>query len=388
MSEMVNGRGAFANTNDGIILIGVSDDGSIVGVRDDPKRVEERVMGICRSRCNPVPALRIEHTEVNGLSLLLVHVAEGERMVLVDGICYTRAGATSQRATPEEQQRLALKAVPTAFERTVVEGAGWDDLDLPRLIEYLKQRAPGAIENGMAPERLAVSLGLAEMRGKDVLPTVAGLILLGKHPQWLRPQWGLSALRISGTDITDPIVDRAEFEGTADHLIEQGEAFVRRNLRVAAIFVEVEDHVERRDIPEYPVGGDYIAMREAIANAVAHRDYSTSEKVTLRMYEDRLEVRNPGGLVWGLKLEELLREGGRSAPRNEIIANVLRDYRKMETVGRGLLRIQREMQALGSEPPVFRDERTSFLVVLPSRHKSITNRTPARRDSWRIANGE
>jgi len=332
--------GAFANTNDGIILIGVSDDGNIVGVRDDPKRVEERVMGICRSRCNPVPALRIEHTEV-----------------------------------------LALKAVPTAFERTVVEGAGWDDLDLPRLIEYLKQRAPGAIENGMPPERLAVSLGLAEVRGKEALPTVAGVTLFGKHPQWLRPQWGLSALRISGTDITDPIVDRAEFEGTADQLIEQGEAFVRRNLRVAAIFVEVEDHVERRDIPEYPVGGDYIAMREAIANAVAHRDYSTNEKVTLRIYEDRLEVRNPGGLVWGLKLEELLREGGRSAPRNEIIANVLRDYRKMETVGRGLLRIQREMQALGAEPPVFRDERTSFLVVLPSRHKGITNRTPAHRES-------
>lgn len=181
------------------------------------------------------------------------------------------------------------------------------------------------------------------------------------------PEWGLSALRISGLEIVDPIADRVECEGTADQLIEQGEAFVRRNLRVAAVFEDTGQYIQRQDVPEYPI----FAAREAIANAVAHRDYSSPERITLRMFDDRLEVFNPGGLVSGLSLDELLQKGGRSAPRNRVMADFLRERGKMETVGRGLLRIQREMRKLGSEPPIFRDERTHFIVILPSRHKSI-----------------
>jgi ATP-dependent DNA helicase RecG len=239
---------------------------------------------------------------------------------------------------------------------------------LPRLQKYLEQRSPGAITiNGISPQQLAVGLGLATTRGESAVPTVAGLMIFGLHPQWAMPEWSLSALRISGLDITDPIADRAECEGTADQLIEQGEAFVRRNLRVAAVFEDTGQYIQRQDVPEYPL----FAAREAIANAVAHRDYSLPERITLRIFDDRLEVSNPGGLIGGLRLEELLQEGGRSMPRNRIIADFLRERGKMETVGRGLLRIQREMRELGSEPPVFRDERTRFVVVLPSRHKSI-----------------
>lgn len=359
---------AFANTDGGVVIIGVDDDGLVVGVEGKPRKVEERVMGVCRTNCQPPLTPQVEIVTLNGQPLVIVSVAEGERLYTANDICYVRAGSISRRATVDELHRLAMKTTPEAFERTPVSGKTWADLDLPRLRKYLERRSPGAVTaNKISPQQLAVGLGLAVMRGEMAAPTVAGLMLFGLHPQWARPEWGLSGLRISGLDITDPIADRVECEGTADQLIEQGEAFVRRNLRVASVFEDTGQYIQRRDVPEYPL----FAAREAIANAVAHRDYSFPERITLRLFDDRLEVCNPGGLISGLRLEELLQKGGRSAPRNRVIAGFLRERGKMETVGRGLLRIQREMRELGSEPPIFRDERTRFVVILPSRHRSI-----------------
>ena len=359
---------AFANTDGGVIIIGVDDDGRIVGVEGKPRKIEERVMGVCRTNCQPPLTPQVEIAVLDGQPLVVISVAEGERLYSANNICYVRAGSTSRRAMVDELHRLALKTTPEVFERTPVRGKTWADLDLPRLQEYLEQRSPGATTvNNLSPQQLAVGLGLATIRGESAIPTAAGLMLFGLHPQWAMPEWGLSALRISGLDITDPIADRVECEGTADQLIEQGEAFVRRNLRVAAVFEDTGQYIQRQDVPEYPL----FAAREAIANAVAHRDYGFPERITLRMFDDRLQVGNPGGLVGGLRLEELLQRGGRSVPRNRIMADFLRERGKMETVGRGLLRIQREMRELGSEPPVFRDEGTHFVVVLPSRHRSI-----------------
>ncbi|RMF28295.1 MAG: hypothetical protein D6759_16125 [Chloroflexi bacterium] len=260
---------------------------------------------------------------------------------------------------------MSLESSYTEYERTPVAEASLEDLNLARLQAYIERRAPGAIQlNGLRPSDVAVSWGLARREVGRVVPTVAGLILFGLDPQRERPQWGLGAVRIHGTELTDPIVDRADLEGTADRLIEQALAFVRRNMRVAAIFEE-EKSARRRDLPEYPLG----AVREVLTNAVAHRDYSSTGRILLRVFTDRLEVTNPGGLPPDLTLEEITQRGGASYPRNPIIARVLREWGYMEEVGRGLIRIRREMEALGSEPPRFEANRVRFTVVLPSRHR-------------------
>nr|MCU0516558.1 hypothetical protein [Oscillatoria sp. Prado101] len=94
--------------------------------------------------------------------------------------------------------------------------------------------------------------------------------LFGSHPEWLQPAWRVTALRFSGTEITAPIVDRLDTEGPALRAIEQAEAFLRRNLRVARLLVDRGTHFEEQDVPEYPLA----AAHEAVANAVAHRDYA------------------------------------------------------------------------------------------------------------------
>ena len=141
---------------------------------------------------------------------------------------------------------------------------------------------------------------------------------------------------------------------------------VRRNVRMAALFPP--EGAVRQDVPEYPL----LAVREALTNAVVHSDYSTTGRVMLRLFEDRLEVVNPGGLPGDLTLEEVTTRGGASYPRNPIVARVMRDWGWMEEVGRGLLRIQREMAALGAEPPSFESGKLQFRVVLPSRHRKLS----------------
>ena len=127
----------------------------------------------------------------------------------------------------------------------------------------------------------------------------------------------MTALRFSGFEIaTRQSLIAWTLQGPAPPpAIEQAEAFVRRNLRVARLLVDRGTHFEEQDVPEYPLA----AAHEAVANAVAHRDYAAPAQVFLRLYDDRLEIQNPGGLLPGLTLEQVL-TGGESRRRNPVIA--------------------------------------------------------------------
>lgn len=357
---------ALANAGGGSVLVGVADDSTIVGV-DDPQSVADRIMGLCRTNIKPPLTPEITMVEIDGCRVVIIDVPEGEQKpYTANDICYVRAGATTRRARPEEMRRLSFETEYTAYERIPVADTTFDDLNVARLQEYIEQRAPGSIRiNGVRPSDVAVSWQLVRRTERGVVPTVAGLMLFGRNPQQQHPQWGLGAVRVSGPELTDPILDRADLEGPADELIEQGVNFVRRNMRVAAIFDQQSGR--RRDVPEYPLD----AVREVLTNAVAHRAYDSAGRVQLHIFDDRMEISNPGGLPGELTLEDVTEQGGASYPRNPTMARVLRDWGYMEEVGRGLLRIQREMQALGSAPPVFESTPARFRVTLPSRHRTL-----------------
>jgi len=360
---------AFANTNGGMVLIGVSDDATIVGVSEDFRRLEERIIGLCRANCRPPLIPEIKAVKIDEESIVLVKIEESDQITTARDVCYIRAGSTTRRASPEELQRLALKSAPTAFERTPVEYLTLDDLDLARLADYFRERSPRAVQvNGIRLERLALGQGFAVAQGDELIPTVAGVLLFGLEPQMGHPEWGIGAVKFSGIEISDPIVDRVDIEGTIDQMLQEAEAFVKRNMRTAAVFDD-DNPIRRLDIPEYPIS----ALREAVVNALAHQDYSQPARVNLRIYDDRLEVTNPGPLPARLNLHELINQGGISFPRNPIIAGVMREWGLMEQVGRGLVHIRNEMKKLGSEEPNFESTDLEFVVVLPSRHRTLKN---------------
>ncbi len=258
-----------------------------------------------------------------------------------------------------------MRETPDVYEASPCPNATWADLDEAALRKYFSARAPGVLEQpGITLEALAVDQKFAARTGRGAeVPTVAGCALFGSHPEWLQPAWRVTALRFSGTEVTAPIVDRLDTVGPALRAIEQAEAFVRRNLRVARLLVDRGTHFEEQDVPEYPLA----AAHEAVANAVAHRDYAAPAQVFVRLYDDRLEIQNPGSLLPGLMLEQVL-AGGESRRRNPVIAEVLRQMGKMTTVGRGLVLIRQEMAKLGSSEPQFASDGQHFRVTLPSRH--------------------
>ena len=359
---------ALANGDGGTILLGVADDSTVVGLAEPSRQIEERVMGLCRNNVRPALTPAVAVVILDGGTILAVTVPEGtQKPYTANDICYVRAGSTTRRARPEELRALSLEVDFTRFERTAVGGVAFEDLNLARFQDYVERRAPGSIRiNGLRLSDVAVSWGLAVRQGERVRPTVAGVLLFGVYPQAVHPHWGVSAVRLTGYSLTDPILDRADLEGPSDVLLNEAMAFVRRNMRMAAVFPLGE--AVRQDVPEYPLP----AVREALTNAVVHRDYSATGRVMLRLFEDRLEVVNPGGLPGDLTLEEVTTRGGASYPRNPIVARVMRDWGWMEEVGRGLLRIQREMAALGAEPPSFESGKLQFRVVLLSRHRKLS----------------
>lgn len=250
-----------------------------------------------------------------------------------------------------------LPPSPVGYERTPVPGSDYEDLDQESLQGYLKRRAPQMAES-RPPDQLAASFGLLANTGGRAVPTVAGLVLFGTVPQLQHPEWGLAAVRFNGTRMSDRLVDRLDAEGSLTALLEQCLAFVREHTQCVSDLVN-----PAASELEYPE----IALREAILNALIHRDYRLTGRPSVRIYDDRLEVWNPGGMPVQLSLEHLAQHGGVSFPRNPILAASARSLGLIDQIGRGLPLIRRTMSEVTNHPAHFGTSQSDFLVVLHSR---------------------
>jgi len=264
---------------------------------------------------------------------------------------------TTQPGAGESRRSWTSHETPGAYEMRPCPGAPWSALDEAALGAYFSALAPGEQErSGPDMAALAVRDKFNVRRDSANQPTVAGYALFGVHPEALHPAWRVIALRLAGAGISAPVVDRLESEGAAPKAIAQVEAFLRRNLPMASL--------EGQDAPEYPLA----AALEAVTNALGHRDYAAASQVFVRLYDDRLEIESPGGLLPGVTLEWLL-AGGESSPRNPVIAGALRRMGLMAEAGRGLTLIRDETARLGSPPPEFAADGQSFRVTLHPRRR-------------------
>ncbi len=355
---------AMANTRGGQVLFGVQAEGKIIGLEhpDASAQIAEAIT----KNTDPILYPSLETVEIGGKKIVVVAVVESEdKPHFAYGHGYLRVGSTTKIMSRAVLEMAISQRRPAEFERRPALGAAFSDLDEDKLRIYFRLRAPGAEDvDHLSLAELAVGQGLAVRVNGDHRPSVAGLLLFGKLPQKINDNWGITALRVHGPDITYPIIDRREITGAAEQLIERGLQFVAGHMRVAYDFPK--DSIQRREIPEYPL----TAVREALVNAVAHRDYQPNERIQLRLHDDRLEIQNPGGLLPGLKLEQVLRTPT-PRRRNFIIAQVLLEWKLAEQVGRGLVRIQRDMRELGAPEPRFESTSSHFIVTLPSRHQLL-----------------
>jgi ATP-dependent DNA helicase RecG len=288
---------AFANADGGTVLIGITPEGEVTGgvLGEDVEAVLSQALGLCR----PPVATEWGQAELPQGTVVHISVARSPELhSLADGRVLIRHGPENRPLGGDAIRQLAATKSSGDFEAEPVGGATRADLDEDIIAEYLDKRA----ERGRRPVDGTVDDHLVSIGAlaPDGTPTVSGLLLFGRQPQEFLPQSRIVFVRFVGTEPRgkDGLAGygrRAELEGPLARLIEAAWNIVWEEMRVGAVVVGLQ----REEQPEYPS----FAVREALVNAIAHRDYRLSgRRVEIRMFEDRLEVISPGGLIPGSSL--------------------------------------------------------------------------------------
>jgi len=242
----------------------------------------------------------------------------------------------------------------STFDRQPLPRATCADLNEERVLWFLQQRAQKRgvpIPTLHLPEVLA-ELGAAIAHDGNLLPTCGGMLFFGHNPQTWLPHSQVRLARFQGTTTTH-FVDRADLQGTLPEMINAAEQFIRRNTRTAAKVVGFR----RREVAEYP----FEAIREAICNAVCHRDYQLAgAEIRIMVFSDRIEINSPGGLPPGVNLANLERA---HVLRNPLLANYLYDIFYIEKWGTGIARMKSLMSEHGLAEPKFEDLGEFFAVT-------------------------
>lgn len=349
---------AFSNLEGGMVLLGAEDDGTVTGLtRDD---LEEWVMNVCRDKVRPaiVPFFEVVRGIKGNCDVAIVRVTRGYDVHALrhnDTHKYLmRVGTQSREASREELARLFQQRGSIRAETQPVSGTTFANLDRRRLQNYfgdIRQQDMPADEDAEAWRSLLVNTGIMA----EEAVSVGGMLLFGMTPNRFLPHAGMDAVAYPGTEQDYDARERTALRGpmapllnaggdiVENGLVEQALDFVQRNTRMT-----VDARGGRRVVrPSYPRD----ALREGIVNALIHRDYLlASTDVQLAVYSDRVEIVSPGRLPNGMTPDRM-RFGTRAA-RNQLLKDVMRDYRYLEHMGMGIPRkiIKGMREHNGTEP--------------------------------------
>jgi len=325
-----------------------------------------------------------ERVEVDGLTVLAVTVPEGLGHVYgVEGHFVAREGSHRRALTPEEIRALLSRRGLFTFDRLPVPGAARAHLDAALVRAFVGRFRSGS---RMGADALLESRELLvrpeSQPDAPLVPTVAGLLLLGKHPQQFFPQARVAVVQYAGPTMGESFLKR-EIEGTVPVQLDEAEAWLVRNSRHA---VELRG-MERFDRDEYPRD----ALREVVLNALVHRDYSLrGDRIRIYAFSDRVEVHSPGSLGGPMRIDNLLEKRW---SRNATLVQGLVALDIIEELGYGLDRMVAAMADAGLPAPVFSDKGGTFVVTLYGHgQRLITKETPSsattRRASGPIATAQ
>ncbi|MGB2727709.1 MAG: RNA-binding domain-containing protein [Halobacteriota archaeon] len=363
--ELLETISAFANSKGGQIFVGIEEnkDGSvkeIVGIRIKGKEIENLSNEI-KQNTDPVIFPSIEVKGIKGKSVLVIEVKESRVkpvFVKIDKIpvAFKRVGKTNQKIDVNELRRIISEGSEFLWDSQVCEEASLDDIDWAKVRWFLrkaKRERNLDIDSEISVKEALERLNLT----KNGKLTNAAILVFGKEPLKFFLQGEVRCAKFKGTKAVKPFIDMKVIQGSSYEQIDAAEKFVLNNIRKAAW--TVSGQVEREERWEYPPD----AIREGITNAVAHRDYSSTANVHVSIFDDRIEVWNPGTLPEPLTPEDLKKEH-KSIPINPLIAHALFLIKYIERWGTGTNDIIRYCVNSGLPEPVFKEEAGGFAVVL------------------------
>ncbi len=363
--EMAERLCGMANAQGGMIILGVKDaKHEIVGIPDH--RIGETLDVILRAARQMIkPELVLDPPEpeiytVSGKKLVVATVKPSHGPVYqAHGIYWVRRGTHTVSLGLSELLEMANDRGLVDWEHQPVRNATMEDIDLEKVKAYVARRSANHRQASRFKdlERVLIGMECAVMTSDDkVVPTNAGMLFFGSYPQEHIIQSDVACVLFRETIGASRYADRRIITGTLQELIDGAELFLSRYIAVGA---KVEGF-KRIDIPEYSLE----VLREAVINAVVHRDYSKrGESVRVFCYPDRVEIHSPGLLLPGITVEQMERGEVQSKLRNPTLANLLKEIPGyMERLGSGIRFMLDETKRMGLPGPQFR-EMSEFLVT-------------------------
>lgn len=342
---------AFANASGGTLLLGVDPRIDKPQGLTDPDSALDRALKAALATDPPLIIPLPELTDVKGHTVLAVTVPPGlPNVYSYRGKYLVRDGTQNRPLDPRQLRRLMMERGTASFEALAPEGAGLDDVDWAEAGRYLTELGGPASDSR---EEALLKRGCLGQSEGDLYPTNAGLLLFGRDPQRWHRSGVIIAVRYAGVTMADSFV-REEITGTLPEQIRNAERFVVENMRRGTRLMGLE----RVEETEYPVE----AIREAIVNAVAHRDYQIrGDEIRVLMFSDRIEFYSPGRLPGHITVKNLVDE---RYSRNETIVQILSDMGFIERLGYGIDRMIRLMAKAGLPAPRFAETAAGFQVTL------------------------
>jgi len=344
----------FANTDGGKILIGIDDLGNIVGVSDVDELMRS-IDDIAMNRCEPPITIIQEHVVIDNKFVVIVHVEKGIQKPYrtKSGRYYVRASNRCRQASREELLRIFQSTESLYYDELPVIRATISDLDYSLIRDFLKKYLDLDVESEEDLRYYLINLHLLTERN---VPTITGMLFFGKEPQKFLPECRIICANINGTDIGDSYLEIKEVLGTIPNIISNVESFLKNNLR------EEHNIMDFRPETEYEI--PLTALREAVVNAIAHRDYTISGPIRIILFTDRVEIHSPGKLPNTVTVESM-KVGGSHVLRNPTIYNILAKMKMVTDLGSGVRRIIKLVKEYTNKEVELIPTENEFIVKIP-----------------------
>lgn len=342
---------AFANSSGGRIFLGISDNKEIKGV-DINNKLKSQIQDIANN-CQPAVKIIFDDYE----NILIVTVREGDdKPYKCSSGFYTRVGPNSQKLNRNEIIEFIKAEGKVRFDELINLKFDYDaHFDQRKLDKFLRL---SGIPKVLDTPSILINLGVAEKQEGKVIFNNTGILFFSRNLADIYYHTAVTCALYKGVEKVD-VLDRRDFNEDIISNIDGAMNFLKQYIPVR---YEMTGSPKRKEIPEIP----YDALREAVINAIAHRDYfEKGANVMIEMFDDRIVIINPGGLVKGLRPEDF---GRKSVLRNPNIANLLHRIEYIEKMGTGISKIRRIIKSAGL--PKVKFEFNTFFTVTFTRPKA------------------
>ena len=363
LKEIVQTVSSFANSKGGLILVGVSDSKKINGVDIGKQTIEQLTNKIVDNTDYHIyPEIFVE--KINNKNVILIKVEEGkQKPYTAFGRVYIRIGKNNKLMSKAEYDKIVLEHKEYLFDSEICVDASLEDIDEEAVKWYLdkKEEARNVKKPEISYNQLLINVGAAKKVNGEIKPTNAGILFFGKNPQRFFVQSKLRLVKFKGKDVTCPALDKLDCSGCIWEMIKDAEEFIRKNIRLLSYRTEASFQREGRF--EYPIK----ALREAIINALIHRDYNELADTRVFIFDDRFEVISPGKFPDGVTPEK-----PEHKPVNPILCSLIYDVGWIEKYGSGIQMMKKLSRQFGNKEPYYEFSKIQTKIIFESPIKETT----------------